>query len=220
MSRATFFLPERLYTYMLDSSLRETPVQEALRKHAAGMPEGVMQSSPEQVQLLALLARAIGATNYLEIGVFTGYSTLGVALALPEQGHIVACDISEAFTSVAREFWQQAGVSAKIDLRLGPAQRTLDDLLADGNENAFDLAYIDADKTGYDAYYERALHLVRPNGLIAFDNVFQDGAAADSAERSERVMAIKALNAKLSRDDRVDISMIPIGDGLTLLRKK
>ena len=220
MSRTSFFLPDSLYDYLLKSSLRETAEQEALRHHTATMPEGMMQSSPEQVQLLALLARTIVAKRYLEVGVFTGYSTLGVALALPHDGHVVACDVSEAFTSIARGFWERAGVSHKIDLRLGPAQQTLDDLLADGNENTFDLAYIDADKTGYDAYYERALHLVRPNGLIAFDNVFQAGAVAESTDNSESVTAIKRLNGKLAGDRRVDISMIPIGDGLTLLRKR
>lgn len=220
MSRTSFFLPERLYQYLLSSSIRETADQQALRAHAAAMPEGMMQSSPEQVQLLGLLARAIGAKRYLEIGVFTGYSTLAVALALPDDGHVVACDISEPFTAIARTYWSRAGVAEKIDLRIGDARQTLDDLLGDGNENTFDLAYIDADKTGYDAYFERALQLVRPNALIAFDNVFQDGAVADPGNPSPSVAAIQDLNAKLARDDRVDISMIPIGDGLTLLRKR
>jgi len=220
VSTKTFFLPEALYEYMLEVSLREPSAMRALREETAALPEAGMQTSPEQVQFMALLAGLIGATRCLEVGVFTGYSTLGVALALPERGHIVACDVSEAFTSVARRHWQAAGVAEKIDLRLAPAIATLDALLADGNAQSFDFAYIDADKTNYDHYYERALELLRPNGLIAVDNMLWSGRVADARETDADTASLRALNAKIGRDERVDASLLPIGDGLMLVRKR
>lgn len=220
MSTKTFFLPEALYEYMLEVSLREPPAMRALREETAALPQAGMQTSPEQVQFMALLAALIGATRCLEVGVFTGYSTLGVALALPEQGHIVACDVSETFTSIARRHWQAAGVAEKIDLRLAPAIATLDALLADGNAQSFDFAYIDADKTNYDHYYERALELLRPNGLIAVDNMLWSGRVADARETDADTASLRALNAKIGRDERVDASLLPIGDGLMLVRKR
>ncbi|MGZ3531990.1 MAG: class I SAM-dependent methyltransferase [Vulcanimicrobiaceae bacterium] len=218
MSRTTFGLPPEFYAYVLDVSLRETPVQRELREAAANMPQGGMQSSPDQVQFMQLLIRLTGAKRALEVGVFTGYSALGVALALPEDGYLVACDVSEEYTSLARPYWEKAGVAGKIDLRLAPAVHTLDALLADGLAQSFDFAYIDADKKNYDAYYERALELVRPNGLIALDNVFWNGEVADP--QTEDAVALNALNVKIGRDERVDASMVPIGDGLTVARKR
>lgn len=218
MSRTTFGLPPEFYAYVLDVSLRETPVQRELREAAANMPHGGMQSSPDQVQFMQLLIRLIGAKRTLEVGVFTGYSALGVALALPDDGYVLACDVSEEYTSLARPYWEKAGVANKIDLRLAPAVHTLDALLADGLAQTFDFAYIDADKVNYDAYYERALELVRPNGLIALDNVFWNGEVADP--HTEDAAALNALNVKIGRDQRVDASMVPIGDGLTVARKR
>jgi predicted O-methyltransferase YrrM len=220
MSRTTFGLPPEFYAYVLDVSLRETPVQRALREAAADMPSGGMQSSPDQVQFMQLLVKLIGAKRCLEVGVFTGYSSLGVALALPADGYILACDVSEQYTSMARRYWEEAGVTRKIDLRLAPAVHTLDALLADGLAGTFDFAYIDADKANYDAYYERALALVRPNGLIALDNVFWDGRVAHPEPHDTDSLALSALNAKIGRDQRVDASMVPLGDGLTLARKR
>lgn len=220
MSTKTFFLPERLYDYMLEVSLREVPAMRALREETATLAEGGMQTSPEQVQFMALLVRLIGAARCLEVGVFTGYSTLGVALALPEHGHIVACDVSEAFTSVALRHWRIAGVDGRIDLRLAPAVATLDALLADGNAETFDFAYIDADKHNYDQYYERALELLRPNGLITIDNVLWSGRVAESNETDADTASLRALNDKIGRDERVDASLLPIGDGLMLVRKR
>jgi predicted O-methyltransferase YrrM len=168
---------------------------------------------------MALLVKLIGARRTLEIGVFTGYSSLAVALALPPDGQIVACDISAAYTDVGRRHWERAGVAHKIDLRLAPAAETLDALLAEGQHGSFDFAFIDADKTGYDGYYERCLQLLRPGGLIAIDNVLWDGKVAYPGEDDDTT-ALQALNAKLQRDERVDVSMLPIGDGLTLARKR
>ena len=220
MSRTTFFLPDAVHDYVLRTSLRETPVQQELRAAAGATPRGGIQSSPEQVQFLQLLVRLIGARRCLEIGVFTGYSALGVALALPPDGTIVACDVDAAAGAVARAYWERAGVAAKIDLRIAPALDTLDDLLARGAGESFVCANIDADKPNSDAYYERALALVRPNGLIAVDNVLWRGAVADPAATGRDVDALKAFNDKVGRDDRVDLSMVPIGDGVTLVRKR
>lgn len=220
MSSKTFFLPEPLYDYMLEVSLREPSSMRALREETAALPQASMQTSPEQVQFMALIASLIGAVRCLEVGVFTGYSTLGVALALPRRGHIVACDVNEAFTSIARRHWQAAGVAEKIDLRLAPAVATLDALLADGNAQSFDFAYIDADKSNYDSYYERALELLRPNGVIVIDNVLWSGRVADIREIDADTASLRALNAKVGCDERVDASLLPIGDGMTLVRKR
>jgi len=220
MTNKAFFLEDRLNDYIVDVSLRETAEQRELRERTMQMPNAQMQSAPDQVQLLALLSRAIGAKRYLEVGVFTGYSALGIALALPPDGRVVACDVSKEYTDIAREYWKRASVDSKIDLRLAPAIETLDALLKNGSENSFDLAYIDADKPGYDAYYERALRLVRPNGLITLDNVLWSGEVANPGNNDPNTAALRALNEKIGRDERVDQIIVTIGDGLTIARKR
>jgi len=219
MTNRTLNLDDRLFQYLLDASLREPPILTALRDATRSHPRAGMQISPEQGQFMALLIKLIGARRTLEIGVFTGYSSLAVALALPPDGKIIACDISAEFTDIGRTFWEQAGVADKIDLRLAPATETLDALLANGQGGRFDFAFIDADKTSYDAYYERCLQLIKPGGLIAIDNVLWDGEVAYPTEDPDTA-ALQALNAKLHYDERIDLSMVPIGDGLTLARKR
>jgi caffeoyl-CoA O-methyltransferase len=167
-----------------------------------------------------MLVRLIGARRCIEVGTFTGYSSLAVALALPDDGRIIACDVSEEWTQVARRYWAEAGIAGKIDLRLAPAGETLDKLIAGGAAGTIDFAFIDADKTGYDAYYERLLQLLRPGGLIVFDNVLWGGSVADPADRSADTEALRALNSKLATDQRIDLSMVPIGDGFSLCRKR
>jgi caffeoyl-CoA O-methyltransferase len=179
-----------------------------------------MQVSPEQGQFMALLVRLLGARRCLEVGTFTGYSALACALALPPDGRLVTLDISAEWTAVARRHWLDAGVADRIDLRLGPAAGSLAALLAEGAADSFDFAFVDADKTGYDAYYELALQLVRPGGLIAFDNVLWSGRVADPNAQDADTTALRALNRKLHADARVDLSMLPIGDGLTLARRR
>lgn len=220
MSRATVNVTPELQRYMLDHSLREPAVLARLRAVTATLSAAGMQISPEQGQFMQLLVRLIGARRCLEIGTFTGYSSLAVALALPGDGRVVACDVSVEWTQIARQFWQEAGVDTRIDLRLAPALRTLDELLAGGDTGAFDFAFIDADKTNYVAYYERSLELLRPGGLIAVDNTLWDGAVADAAVHDGDTQAIRAFNDHVHRDERVDVSLVPIGDGLTLLRKR
>lgn len=220
MARRTLTLDDTLYDYLLAHTLREHPAQVALREATAAHRFAGMQISPEQGQLMALLVRLLGATRTLEIGVFTGYSALTVALALPPGGRVLACDISDEYTRIGRPFWTQAGVADRIDLRLAPALTTLDAALAAGEAGTYDFAFIDADKTGYDAYYERCLRLVRAGGLIAIDNVLWGGAVARPADGDADTAALQALNAKLHRDDRVDLVMLPLGDGLTLARKR
>lgn len=220
MSRQTLPLDDRLYQYLLAESLREPDVLRRLREETASHPKGEMQIAPEQGQFMALLVRLLGARRILEVGVFTGYSSLAMALALPPDGRLVACDVSEEFTAVARRYWREAGVAERIDLRLAPAVETLDRLIAAGESGRFDLAFLDADKESYDAYYERCLTLLRPGGLIVIDNVLQEGKVAHPAEQSPPVVAVRALNRKLLRDDRVDLSMLPMADGLTLVRKR
>ena len=219
MSNRTLNLDDNLYRYLIDHSLREHSQQTALREATRQHPRAQMQISPEQGQFMALLVRLISARRTIEIGVFTGYSALSVALALPEDGRILACDISDEYTRVGRPFWERAGVAHKIELRLGPALETLDARLAEGQAGAYDFAFIDADKGGYDAYYERCLQLLRTGGLIAIDNVLWSGNVARPA-RDEDTAALQALNDKLHEDDRIDQSMLPIGDGLTLARKR
>lgn len=219
MSDRTLELNDKLYKYLLDNSLREHPAQTALREATRTHPHGGMQISPEQGQFMAMLVRLIGARRTIEIGVFTGYSALSVALALPDDGHLLACDISDQYTRVGRPFWESAGVTHKIELRLAPALQTLDAELAAGDAGRYDFAFIDADKTAYDGYYERCLQLLRPGGLIAIDNVLWSGSVA--GDRSDPdTNALRALNRKLHRDERIDLSMLPIGDGLTLARKR
>ena len=219
MSSRTHGLTDTLYQYVLDVSLREPAVLRRLREETAAHPRATMQISPEQGQFLALLVRLMGARKTLEVGVFTGYSALSVALALPPEGRIVACDVSEEYTAVARRYWHEAGVEDKIDLRLAPALETLDALLADDHAGTFDFGFIDADKQNYVAYYERALSLLRPGGLLAIDNVLWGGDVADPSITNETVTAIRALNARLRHDTQIHLSLLPVGDGLTLALK-
>jgi predicted O-methyltransferase YrrM len=219
MSRRTLDLDDTLYDYVLANSLREHPAQAALREATKGHRWAGMQISPEQGQLMALLVRLIGARNAIEIGVFTGYSALTIALALPADGRLLACDISDEYTRIGRPFWRDAGVERKIELRLAPALETLDARIAEGAAGSYDFAFIDADKTGYDAYYERCLTLLRAGGLIAIDNVLWGGSVAKPAD-SDDTRALQALNRKLHRDERVDLALVPVGDGLTLARKR
>jgi len=220
VSRRTEPMTDELYDYLLSVSLREPEVLRRLREETASLEQAGLQISPEQGQLMALLVELIGATRTLEIGTFTGYSALVVALALPADGCVVACDVSEEWTRVARRYWAEAGVAENIDLRLGPALDTLDTLLAEERTGGFDFAFIDADKESYDAYYERCLALVRRGGLIAIDNVLWHGRVVDPSDTDADTEAIRVLNAKLAHDERVSISLVPIGDGLTLARKR
>src|SRR5579872_535376 len=209
-----------LADYIRRVSLREPDVLRRLREETASHPRVSMQISPEQGQFMALLIHLLGARRTLEIGVFTGYSSLAVALALPEDGRIIACDVSEEYTSVARRYWHEAGVDRKIDLRLRPALETLNDLIALGQAGSFDFAFIDADKENYDNYYERCLTLLRPGGLIAVDNVLWSGRVIDAADQDVDTRAIREFNNKLQADERVWLSMLPIRDGVTLACKK
>ena len=220
MSRRTLDLDDTLYDYLLRESLREHPAQTALREATRTLPNAGMQISPEQGQFMSLLVKLMNAKRTIEIGVFTGYSALAVALALPADGRLLACDISDEFTRVGKPFWEKAGVAHKIDLRLQPAMTTLDACLAAGEAGRYDFAFIDADKTGYDGYYERCLQLLRTGGLIAIDNVLWGGSVARVGDASDDTQALRALNRKLRDDHRVDLSMLPIGDGLTLARKR
>lgn len=219
MSNQTLNLDDRLYDYLLSVSLREPELLQKLRQETAQHPMSQMQIAPEQGQFMALLVQLIGAKKTLEVGVFTGYSSLAVALALPADGRVVACDVSEEYTTIARHYWELAGVSHKIDLRIAPALETLDSLLANGEAETFDFAFIDADKSNYAGYYERALQLVRTGGLIAVDNVLWSGRVADPDTDDNRTKAIRALNQQIHDDQRVTISLVPIADGLMLARK-
>ena len=219
MSRRTLNLDDALHRYLLAHSVHEHPAQTALREATAAWPRAGMQISPEQGQLLAFLIRLIGARRAIEVGVFTGYSALTVALALPADGRVLACDVSDEYTRIGKPFWQQAGVAHKIDLVLGPALATLDARLAKGEAGHYDFAFVDADKSNYDGYYERCLQLVRTGGLIAFDNTLWSGAVTKPA-KDDDTRALQALNDKLPRDERVDVALLTVGDGLTLARKR
>lgn len=212
-------LDDELYEYVLDNSLREHPAQAALREATRRHRYAGMQIAPEQGQFMAMLVKLLDARRTIEIGVFTGYSALAVALALPDDGRLLACDVSDEFTRIGRPFWEQAGVAHKIDLQLAPALDTLDARLTTGEAGHYDFAFIDADKSGYDAYYERCLRLVRPGGLIAVDNTLWGGDVARSA-RDADTAALQAFNRKLHGDERVDVSLLPFSDGLTLARKR
>lgn len=220
MSNRSISLTESLYDYLIAVSLREPRLLLDLREETAALPNASMQIAPEQGQFMALLVRLMGARRCLEVGVFTGYSSLCVALALPADGRIVACDVSAEWTAVARAYWQAAGVEDKVDLRLAPALETLDGLLADGHAGTFDLAFIDADKPRYLAYYERALALVRAGGLIVIDNTLWSGRVADPEISDESTVALRHFNEVLHGDARVDLSLVPVGDGLTLARRR
>jgi len=220
MSNRTITLSDGLYAYLLDTSLREPPLLKRLRDETAAHPQARMQISPEQGQFMQLLSKLIGARRCIEVGVFTGYSSLAMALALPADGRILACDVSEEFTSVARRYWKEAGVAGKIELVLAPATETLDARLKAGEAGSYDLAFIDADKANYANYYERILKLLRPGGLVLVDNVLWSGRVLDADDRSEDTAAIRNFNQALHHDERVDLSLLPIGDGLTLARKR
>jgi predicted O-methyltransferase YrrM len=218
MSNKTLCITEELYEYMISVSLREQEILRELRVETALDENANMQISPEQGQFMGLLIKLLGAKHTLDIGVYTGYSSLCIALALPKDGRVIACDINREWTDIAKRYWQKAGVDDKIELRLAPAQETLENFLEQGT-NRFDFAFIDADKINYDMYYEYCLQLMRPGGLIAIDNVLWDGAVVDTAKNDDDTLAIRDLNKKIQGDPRVEISLVPIADGLTLARK-
>lgn len=219
MSRKTLPLTPRLYDYLLSVGVREHPVLRRLAAETDKMAEANMRIAPEQGAFMALLVQLTGAKRCLEIGVFTGYSALAVALALPGDGRLLACDVNEKWTTMARRYWAEAGVEDKIHLHLAPALKTLDDLLAEGAAGSFDFAFLDADKTGYAAYYERVLELLRPGGLMIADNVLYNGHLADPNKTSANIEALREFNAALHRDQRITLAMIPVADGLTLAVK-
>lgn len=219
MSTRTIDIDDRLYAYMLDISLREHPAMQGLRAITAKHEWAVMQISPEQGQFMQMLVRMIGARRCIEVGTFTGYSALAVALALPDDGHLVACDISTEYTAIGLPYWIEAGVADKISLRIAPARDTLDQMIHMGEAGSYDFAFIDADKPGYPEYFERCMTLLRSGGVIAVDNIFMGGDVADPETTSENAIAMQAFNAMLKDDMRVEISVVPIGDGLTLARK-
>ncbi|MCM3874450.1 MAG: class I SAM-dependent methyltransferase [Pyrinomonadaceae bacterium] len=219
MSRYSPF-DERTYQYLLSNSVREPEVARRLREETQQLANSQMQIGPDQGQFMQLLVQLLGARKTLEVGVFTGYSALWVSWGLPDDGRIIACDISEEYTAVGKRYWKDAGVDQKIDLRIGPALGTLDDLLKANQAGTFDFAFIDADKTNYENYYERALQLLRVGGLIAIDNTLWSGAVADPKVNDADTAAIRQLNEKLHRDERVTVSMLTVGDGLTLALKR
>jgi caffeoyl-CoA O-methyltransferase len=219
MSSKTF-IPEKLYEYVLKYSARESKILQRLRKETATLPQAQMQISADQGKFMQQVVQMIGAVNTLEVGVFTGYSSLAVALVLPPQGTVVACDISKEYTDIARRYWEEAGVSQKIDLRLAPAAETLQKLVRDKYTRAFDFAFIDADKKNLQQYFDVCLQLLRPRGVIAIDNTLWSGKVIDKSVTDEDTRAIRAFNKKLATDNRVFISMLPIGDGLTLAMKR
>ena len=220
MTKQTQGLDPSLYSYFLSISLREDPALQRLREETEALPMARMQIAPEQGQFMALLVQLIGAQKTLEVGVFTGYSALAVALVLPPKGKMVACEVNADYAAIAQEHWQKAGVADKIELKVAPALETLDELIATGETNSFDFVFIDADKRNYDNYYEKALQLVRPQGLIAVDNVLWYGKVANENIQDNSTRSIRAFNQKLHRDQRVHLSLIPIADGLTLAMKR
>lgn len=220
MSSTHLKITDTLADYIRSVSLRDSDLLARLRRETAALPNGGMQISPEQGQFMALLIRILNAKRALEIGVFTGYSSLSVAMALPPDGRLIACDVSDEYTRIARRYWQEAGVADRIDLRLRPALETLDALLSEGASGSFDFVFIDADKANYEAYYERALVLLRDGGVVAIDNVLWHGAVADPSVTDSDTEAIRRLNAKIAADARVDVTMLAIGDGLTLAARR
>lgn len=220
MSRTPTAISERVYDYMLSVGVREAEVLRRLREETAGLEQADMQIAPDQGAFMQLLVELIGARRCLELGVFTGYSSLAVALALPSDGWITACDVSEEWTAIARRYWTEAGVADRIDLRLAPALETLDGLLDRGARGSYDFAFVDADKRNYEAYYERVLELLRPGGLMVFDNVLWSGAVVDPDDHDADTEAIRALNAKIHADERVTLAMLTVADGLTLAVKR
>jgi predicted O-methyltransferase YrrM len=215
-----FSFDERSYQYLLSVSVREPEVARRLREETQQLKNAQMQIGPDQGQFMQLLVQLLRARKTLEVGVFTGYSALWVAMGLPDDGRMIACDISEEYTAVAKRYWKQAGVDQKIDLRLRSARDTLDELVKTGEAGTFDFAFIDADKTNYENYYERSLQLLRVGGLIAIDNTIWSGRVADPKEQDADTVAIRRLNEKVFRDERVTLSMLTVGDGLTLAMKR
>ena len=220
MSIRNVYIDDNIYDYILNNSLRDLPILEKLREETRKMPEGRMQISSDQGQFMALLVRLMEAKKIVEVGTFTGYSSLVMALALPKNGQIIACDISEEYTGVARRFWKEAGVADKIELRLGLAKETLAEVLNRGEAGSFDMAFIDADKRNYKVYYEKCLELLRPGGLILIDNVLWYGKPARLEETDTDTIAIRNFNKNIYKDERVEMSMITVGDGLTLALKR
>ena len=220
MSSRSLQLTDDVYDYLLRHSLRENEHCAALREETALLAAAGMQISPEQGQLMSLLVATLGAQKAIEVGVFTGYSSLCVALALPKDGQLIACDVSEKWTSIGRKYWAEAGVREKIDLRLAPALETLHALIEEGGEEEYDFAFIDADKENYPAYYELCYRLLRPGGLLLVDNVLWGGAVADDTDQDLDTQRIRQLNQTVYNDSRVQLSMLPIGDGLTIIRKR
>ena len=220
MANTTIGISDELAAYIVKVGTREPEVLARLRDETAEIPQHGMQIAPEEGAFLAMLVELTGARRCIEVGTFTGYSSTAVALALPEDGQLVCCDVSEEWTSLARKYWVEAGVADKIDLRVAPAAETLDQLLADGGHAAYDFAFVDADKTGYDGYYERLLRLVRPGGLIAFDNTLWGGAVLERDAQDADTRAIQALNSKLADDERITLCLLPVADGVTLARRR
>jgi len=220
MSKKTISLNDNLYNYLLSVSLREPAVLKELRAETATLSTSRMQISPEQGQFMGLLIELMGAKKTLDIGVYTGYSSLVVALALPSEGCVVACDINTEWTQIAKKYWRQAQVEQKITLHIAPALQTMEQLISNHEENTFDFAFIDADKENYPLYYEKALILLRPGGLILVDNTLWDGAVADPTIQNKSTQNIRNFNEKLYHDERVTLSLLPLGDGLTLARKR
>jgi caffeoyl-CoA O-methyltransferase len=220
MSNRTRPLTDDLYSYMVRIGVRETDLLRRLRAETAAHPQANMQIAPEQGQFMAFLVRALGVKKALEVGVFTGYSSLSVAMALPDDGHLIACDVSEEFTAVARRYWEEAGVADRIDLVVGDAADSLHALIRDGHTATFDFAFIDADKTGYPTYFERVLTLLRPGGVVLLDNTFMSGRVSDPDEQGEHVQAIRDINEALHEDARIELCVLPVGDGLTMAMKR
>lgn len=220
MANKTIGISEELAAYVVRVGVREPDVLARLREETARIPQHGMQIAPEQGAFLALLVELIGARRCIEIGTFTGYSSTAVALALPDDGSLICCDVSDEWTSLARKYWGEAEVADKVDLRLGPAVETLDRLIDDGRQGTFDFAFVDADKAGYDGYYERLLVLVRQGGLIAFDNTLWGGAVLDQDTDDEDTRALQALNTKLAEDPRISLCLVPMADGVTLVRRR
>jgi caffeoyl-CoA O-methyltransferase len=220
VAKRSLNLTDKLHQYILDVSVRDDAVLKRLRRETARLPMAMMQIGPDQGQFMALLVELMEARKAIEIGTFTGYSSLSVARALPPGGRLVCCDVSEEYTRIARKHWQAAGVADKITLHLGPALKTLDRLISEGEAGTFDFAFIDADKTNYRHYYERCLTLLRAGGLILVDNVLWSGNVVNPKKQDADTKAIRAFNARLKKDKRVSLSMLPIGDGLTLALKR
>jgi len=213
-------LPDAIDAYVRSMGARETDLQRRLREETARLPQAGMQIGADEASLLALVVRMIGARRAIEVGTFTGYSALAVASALPTDGHLVCCDVNREWTDVGQRYWREAGVAGRIDLRIAPAAETLQALARDPGPGSFDFVFIDADKSGYDAYYEHALVLLRAGGVIAIDNTLWSGGVADASQTDDDTVALRALNQKIQRDERVDMCLLSVGDGVTLARKR